>query len=78
MKKYIPYDKLSKKQQRELDLKKRRNWGGICPVTRKSPDPKAYNRRKIRPEDEADSFTGRIFLLSDFLLTTGMICAIVA
>lgn len=46
MEKWIPYEKLSKKKQRELAAKGRRGWGGVCPVTRKPPNPKAYNRRK--------------------------------
>ena len=35
MEKFIPYEKLSKKKQRELDLKRRGSWGGLNPVTRK-------------------------------------------
>ena len=52
MEKFVPYEKLSKKKQRELDLKKRRDWNGISPITRKSENPKAYNRSKARQWDE--------------------------
>ena len=52
MEKFIPYEKLSKKKKRELDAKRRGSWGGICPVTRKPADPKAYNRRKARKWDQ--------------------------
>ena len=48
MEKFIPYEKLSKKKQRELDLKKRGSWGGLNPVTRKPRNPKAYDRRKAQ------------------------------
>ncbi len=48
MEKWIPYEKLSKKKQRELNAKRRGSWGGISPVTRKPPNPKAYNRKKAR------------------------------
>ncbi len=48
MEKFIPYEKLSKKKKRELDRKRRRTWGSLSPVTRKPPDPKAYDRRKAR------------------------------
>lgn len=48
MGKFIPYEKLSKKAKRELDLKKRGTWGGLNPVTRVPPNPKAYNRRKAQ------------------------------
>lgn len=48
MEKWIPYEKLSKKKQRELDAKRRGSWGGWNPVTRKPPNPKAYQRKKAR------------------------------
>lgn len=46
MKKIISFEKLSKKKQHEENIKRRRGWEGLNPVTRKSPNPKAYNRRK--------------------------------
>ena len=46
MKKFIPYQKLSKKKKQALDAKGRGSWGGINPVTRKPPDSKIYNRKK--------------------------------
>ena len=45
MEKFVPYEKLSKKKQRELNAMKRGSWGGLNPVTRKSANPKAYNRK---------------------------------
>ena len=48
MEKFIPYAKLSKKEKRKLDLAKRHTWGELNPVTRKSENPKAYNRRKTQ------------------------------
>lgn len=47
MDKFIPYEKLSKKQRRELNAQRREMWA-ISPVTRKPANPKAYNRRKTR------------------------------
>ena len=47
MKKYIPYEKLSKKKKRELDAGKRTVWA-ISPVTRRPENPKAYNRKKAQ------------------------------
>ena len=47
MEKFIPYAKLSKKKQRELNAAKRRTWA-FSPVTRMPPDPKAYDRKKAR------------------------------
>ncbi len=47
MEKFTPYEKLSKKKKRELDAGRRTAWA-ISPVTRKSENPKAYNRRKAQ------------------------------
>ena len=47
MEKFIPYEKLSKKKKRELDAHRRTLWA-ISPVTRRSENPKAYNRKKAR------------------------------
>ncbi len=53
MDKFVPYEKLSKKKKRELDLKKRKTWP-VNPVTRKPQNPKAYNRKKTRRIDQDD------------------------
>ncbi len=51
---FVPYKKLSKKKKRELDLKKRRTWGGVNPVTRRAAKPGAYVRaERRRAEREA-------------------------
>ena len=60
MEKFIPYEKLSKKKQRELNAQKRGTWYGIDPVTRKSKNEKAYDRRKARKWSD-DSFHDRAF-----------------
>ena len=46
MEKFIPYEKLSKKEKRRLDAARRGSWGGLNPVTRKPMNPKAYKRDK--------------------------------
>ena len=48
MKKYIPCEKLSKKEKRKLDSAKRDTWGQINPVTRKPQNSKAYNRKRTQ------------------------------
>ena len=48
MEKFIPYEKLSKKEKRKLDLAKRQTWGNLNPVTRSPENSKAYNRNKAR------------------------------
>ena len=62
MEKFIPYEKLSKKEKRKMDLAKRQTWGELNPVTRKPENSKAYNRRKSQdwkrelPPTACDSF----------------------
>ena len=48
MENFIPYEKLSKKEKRKMDLAKRQTWGELNPVTRKPANNKAYNRNKSR------------------------------
>ena len=35
MEKFIPYEKLSKKEKRKIDQAKRQTWGELNPVTQK-------------------------------------------
>jgi len=56
MEKFIPFEKLSKKKQRELQAQQRGTWGGLSPVTRRAESPKAYKRQKARKWSE-DSMT---------------------
>ena len=48
MEKFIPYEKLSKKEKRSRDLSRRSTWGQLNPVTRKPKNSKAYDRSKAR------------------------------
>jgi hypothetical protein len=58
MKKFIPYSKLSKRKQRELNQQRRRDWGPLSPVTRKAQNPKAYQRQKTRQGSDDTSLAG--------------------
>ena len=48
---FTPYEKMSKKQQKELNNQKRVTWG-FQPVTRVKQSGKAYSRKKdyFKPE----------------------------
>ena len=56
MRKFVSYEKLSKKKKRELDAQKRGGWGGLSPVTRKPKNPKAYNRKAVQRRDHDPDF----------------------
>ena len=57
MEKFIPYEKLSKKEKRKLNRAGRTTWV-MSPVTRKPEPPKAYNRNKARRELRKDCSNG--------------------
>lgn len=49
MEKFVPYEKLSKKEKKKKQYSARRNtWGELNPVTRKPENSRAYNRRKAQ------------------------------
>ena len=58
MEKFIPYEKLSKKEKRKIDQARRQSWGELNPVTRKPANSKAYNRSKARNWTREDQRTG--------------------
>ena len=63
MEKFIPYEKLSKKEKRKMDLAKRQTWGELNPVTRKPENSKAYNRKKSQAwKRELPPIAGDFFL----------------
>ena len=48
MEKFIPYEKLSKQEQRKIDAMKRGSWGDVIPVSRKVESKKVYNRKRTQ------------------------------
>ena len=52
--KFVPRDKMSKKDRKELDSKKRNTWGNTNPVTRVQPNKKAYDRKRDKKELDED------------------------
>jgi len=60
MEKFIPYEKLSKREKRKVDAAKRSTWGDLNPVTRKPANSKAYNRNKTR-NWKHDPYSGNYF-----------------
>ena len=48
MEKFIPYQKMSKRDKQKINTARRKTWGSFNPVTRKSSNPKAYNRSRVK------------------------------
>lgn len=57
MKKFVPYDKMSKKEKKRVNAQKRSDWNGCNPTTKVIPSGKAYSR-KVKHKKSAlnDSF----------------------
>ena len=73
MEKFIPYEKLSKKKQRELNAMKRGTWGDFNPVTRKPASPKAYNRKTARSWKDDSNFVPFLVCVKILLLSQKLI-----
>ncbi|HAG12567.1 MAG TPA: hypothetical protein DCG49_01750 [Ruminococcus sp.] len=63
MKDFVPYEKMSKKQKREYDRKKRGTWT-LSPITRIAETDKKHYSRKIKHknhggDDSLPSFFAR-------------------
>ena len=63
---FIPLEKQTKRKQREFFAARRGDWGGINPVTRKPPNPKAYNRKKSGQWYQGEPQSG--FFASDHII----------
>jgi hypothetical protein len=61
MQKVTSYKKLSKKKQKELNAKKRKNWGELKPTVRVVESKKHYNRKR-KTRAETDDFRCESFL----------------
>lgn len=48
--KFVPLEKMSKKDRREFYSKQRRDWNGLNPVTRTADKPKKYSRARQKSE----------------------------
>ena len=48
MEKFVPYEKLSKKEQQKINQARRGTWGDLNPVTRKPTNSRAYNRKQAQ------------------------------
>lgn len=48
--KFVPYEKLSKKEKRKADQSKRTTWGNLNPVTRAPANSRAYDRNATKRE----------------------------
>ena len=55
MERYIPVDKMSKKQKKAYYAARRGNWSGVNPVSRAVPSNKIYNRKQAKHWREEDA-----------------------
>ena len=45
-KKFVPYDKMSKRDKKKIDSQNRSDWGGIDPSTKVIPDKRRNKKEK--------------------------------
>jgi hypothetical protein len=55
MERYIPVDKLSKKQKKAYYAARRGSWNGVNPVSRQVPSKKIYNRKQAKHWRDEDA-----------------------
>ena len=55
MERYIPVDKLSKKQTKAYYAARRGSWNGVKPVSRQVPSKKIYNRKQAKHWRDEDA-----------------------
>lgn len=48
--KFVPYEKLSKKKKKEIDKRKRGDWGSVNPVKKVIPD----RHKEIKEREKLD------------------------
>lgn len=54
MEKFVPFEKMSKKAQKEQNKKKRGDWGNVKPATKVESSVKAYSRKEKHPKKDYD------------------------
>ncbi|MBR5363431.1 MAG: hypothetical protein IK134_08940 [Oscillospiraceae bacterium] len=60
MKNFVPYEKMSKKQKREQDRRKRGTWQ-LSPVTRIAETDKKHYTRKVKHKNSGGDDSSLLF-----------------
>ena len=60
MKNFVPYEKMSKKQKREQDRRKRGTWQ-LSPVTRIAETDKKHSTRKVKHKNSGGDDSSPLF-----------------
>ena len=68
MEKFIPYEKLSKKEKKKRNLERRGSWGALSPVTRRGETPKIYRRAKEKAQLRKEDPDAVLFSLPVFVI----------
>lgn len=74
MEKFVPFEKLSKKEQRRRNAQRRGSWQGISPVTRRAESPKVYNRRKAQKWKDDSGSVPFCFISGSTAAGPGSVC----
>ncbi len=52
--KFVPYDKMSKKERKKLNAQKRKDWGNVNPTTRIEKSKNEYQRHPKHKKSDLD------------------------
>lgn len=73
MKKFVAYEKMSKKQKREIDRQRRGTWG-ISPVTRIAETDKKHYSRKVKHKNSGGDSSLPLYHFPQFTLNLHAEC----
>ncbi|MCL2774175.1 MAG: hypothetical protein FWD71_12600 [Oscillospiraceae bacterium] len=65
--KFVPLEKQSKRKRKGYYASRRKTWGELNPVTRSTPNPRAYNRNKSRQRYDHEPPPGFFYLSDSYL-----------
>ena len=71
---FVPLEKQSKRKRKEYYAARRKTWGELNPVTRSTPNPRAYNRKKSGQRYEHEPLPGFFIYLILLFFTYNIIC----
>ena len=64
---FVSLEKMSKRKKKEYYAARRKDWGGINPVTRTTADLKVYNRKRLGKRFDDEPNSGPLRYVCDFV-----------
>ncbi|MEG0832994.1 MAG: hypothetical protein RSD39_05615 [Oscillospiraceae bacterium] len=71
MKRFVEFEKMSKRQKREENNRRRSTWGALNPATLRAENKKTYNRKRTDARHSEVSSGGSSFFMPFFFGIVG-------